>query len=238
MSSTLKILAIVPAFNEEESITKVIEDLHSFNNSWDILIVNDGSTDKTSKVAKTTQKAIVLDLVNNLGIGGAVQTGFKYAARYDYDIAFQFDGDGQHIASEAAKCVEIISSGKADLAIGSRFIKKHTGWKSSPIRRFGIIIFQVLNSILIGQKVTDNTSGLRAYSKEAIHFLANNYPLDYPEPEAVILLGRNGFKIKEVFTNMKARYGGTSSISLRKGVYYMIKVILSILISSIKPKIR
>lgn len=238
MNKITKILAIVPAYNEEESIAKVIEDLKNFNNNWDVLIINDGSKDRTSEVARATKQAIVIDLVNNLGIGGAVQTGFKYAAKKGYDIAFQFDGDGQHIAAEASKCVELVASGESDVAIGSRFVKRHKGWKSSYLRRFGIFIFQVLNSILIGQKVTDNTSGLRAYGKEAINFLANDYPMDYPEPEAVILLGKNGFKIKEVFTKMQARLGGTTSISIRKGAYYMIKVILAILITSIKPRIR
>lgn len=238
MQQNLKILAIVPAYNEEESIVKVINDIKNFNENWDVLIINDGSRDNTSEIARSTGRAIVIDLVTNLGIGGAVQTGFKYARNKNYDIAFQFDGDGQHIASEANKIVQDVAEGKSDVCIGSRFVEKREGWKSSFLRRMGIYTFKFLNSMLIGQKVTDNTSGLRAYNKEAIEFLSFYYPMDYPEPEAVILLGRNNFRIKEIYTEMLERFGGVSSINITKGAYYMIKVSLAIIITALRPVTR
>lgn len=228
----------MPAFNEEDCIDKVIYDLKNTNPDWDVLIVNDGSKDNTSEVAKSTNKAKVIDLVSNLGIGGAVQTGFKFAARNYYDIALQFDGDGQHIASEIPKLIDPIINNEVDVVIGSRFAVSHKGWKSSVPRRLGIFIFTVLNKLLIRQRITDSTSGFRAYNKEAVEFLASNYPMDYPEPEAIILLGKNGFKLKEIHAEMKARETGTSSINYRRAVYYMIKVVLAILMTSIRPKIR
>ena len=238
MKENLKILVIVPAFNEEDCIDKVIYDLKDANSSYNVLIVNDGSKDKTNIVAKSTKKAFVIDLVSNLGIGGAVQTGFKFAARNNYDICLQFDGDGQHIATEIEKLIAPIISGEVDVVIGSRFTITHSGWKSSLPRRMGIFVFRILNYLLIRQRITDSTSGFRAYNKEALNFLADHYPMDYPEPEAIILLGKNGFKMKEIHADMKARETGTSSINYRKAVYYMIKVVLAILMTSIRPKIK
>lgn len=231
-----RILVIVPAYNEEKSIISVINDLRSIEVDLDICIINDGSTDRTSEVANQQGEVIVIDLPQNLGIGGAVQTGFMYAFRKHYDIAIQFDGDGQHIASELPKLIEPITEQKADVVIGSRFIVKSDSYKSSKLRIVGIKTFYFVNSLLIGQRITDNTSGFRAYNKEAIKFLANNYPTDYPEPEAVILLGKNGFKIKEVFTKMRERLTGNSSISLKNGVFYMIKVLLAIIMTAMRPK--
>ncbi len=234
----MKILVIVPAYNEEDCIDKVIYDLKNTSPNWDVLIINDGSKDNTSTVARATKLAFVIDLVSNLGIGGAVQTGFKYAARHGYDIALQFDGDGQHIATEIPKLIDPIINNEVDVVIGSRFAISHSGWKSSVPRRMGIFVFTILNRILIRQKITDSTSGFRAYNKSALEFLAVNYPMDYPEPEAIILLGKNGYKLKEIHTDMKARETGTSSINYRRAVYYMIKVVLAILMTSIRPKIR
>ena len=238
MNLKLKILVIVPAFNEQDCIDQVILDLKKTNSDWDVLIVNDGSKDNTSQVAKSTNKAKVIDLVSNLGIGGAVQTGFKYAERNGYDIALQFDGDGQHISAEIPKLIAPIISKEVDMVIGSRFAITHSGWKSSVPRRMGIFVFTILNRLLIRQRITDSTSGFRAYNKETIKFLSAHYPMDYPEPEAIILLGKNGFKMKEISADMKARETGTSSINYRRAIYYMIKVVLAILMTSIRPKIR
>lgn len=234
----MKILAIVPAYNEENSIVGVIEDLKRENENLDIVIINDGSKDKTKEVAEATGNAFVINLVTNLGIGGAVQTGFKFAYDNGYDIAFQFDGDGQHLASEIPKIIEPIKNNQADFVIGSRFTEDHDGWKSSFLRRVGINFFRMLNSVIIKQKITDNTSGFRAYNKRAIKFLAFNYPQDYPEPENVIMMGKNGYKILEVFTLMRERTGGTSSISLTGGAYYMIKVTLAIFMTALRPKVN
>ena len=228
------ILVIVPAFNEEKNIVGVIENLRGLDLKPDVLVVNDGSIDMTGPIAKKTEKALVVDLPKNLGIGGAVQTGFKYAARNGYRTAVQFDADGQHLAGEIPKLLDRLDHDGVNMVVGSRFMEKHEGFRSTFVRRIGIRIFQVLNSILIGQKITDNTSGFRAYDQKAIHFLALYYPVDYPEPEAVILLGRNHFKIFEVPTEMQERKEGGSSITGLKGLYYMIKVILAVLMTALR----
>jgi glycosyltransferase involved in cell wall biosynthesis len=229
-------LIIVPAFNEAENIESVIRSLNAKNRDWDIVIINDASTDNTSEIAKSTKMAYVVDLPVNLGIGGSVQTGFKFAKQKGYDIALQFDGDGQHQVEEIEKLLQIIMNDEADVAIGSRFNKKHEGFKSSVLRRVGIKIFEWLSFLLIRQRITDHTSGFRAFNKKAIHFLAVNYPSDYPEPEVVVTLGKNNFRMKEVFTQMQERQGGVSSISFTKGPYYMIKVMLSMIMAAIRSK--
>lgn len=232
----MKTLIIIPVYNEEENIESVIRNLVNEHQSWDILVVNDASTDRSSTIAKTTGHAIVVDLPYNLGIGGGVQTGFKYARNYGYEYALQFDGDGQHKVEEIYKLLELVQRGEADVAIGSRFNQKHEGFKSSPVRRLGIRIFEWFSYFLIRQRITDHTSGFRAFNRKAIEFLADNYPSDYPEPEAVVMLGKNGFILKEVFTQMLERQGGVSSIPLIKGPYYMIKVLLSMFMASIRSK--
>ncbi len=235
----MKILVIVPAYNEENAIGNVITDLKSNFPEGDILIVNDGSIDNTSIVAKGYRDVNVVDLPVNLGIGGAVQTGFKYAKRYDYDIAVQFDGDGQHLAKEIYKIIKPITENKADVVIGSRFLERGKEFfKSTFLRRVGIKIFELINSIIIRQRVTDNTSGFRAFGKEAISFLSLNYPADFPEPEAVILLGRNRFRIAEVSVEMRERQAGKSSIYGFKSIYYMIKVILCIIMTALRYRVR
>lgn len=232
-----RILIIVPAYNEKDNIGKVIHKLYAENRNWDILVINDASTDNTSAIARETGHAEVINLPFNLGIGGCVQTGFLYARNKDYDFALQFDGDGQHSAEEIHKLLEIVMKKEADVAIGSRFNRKHDGFKSSSYRRIGIRIFEWFSYLLIQQRITDHTSGFRAYNRKAVHFLADHYPSDYPEPEVVILLGKNGFNIKETFTQMHERKGGVSSIPLTKGPYYMIKVMLAMFMSAIRSKI-
>jgi glycosyltransferase involved in cell wall biosynthesis len=232
----MKTVVIIPAFNEEAAISRVIEDLVRKGNEYTIVVVNDGSSDGTSALARNTGKAVVLDLPLNLGIGGAVQTGFKYAVRNRADIAVQFDGDGQHNADEIPLLLKPIIDGSADVVIGSRFVEKREGFKSTISRRIGIGMFRIINSLLIKQSITDNTSGFRAYNRESLCFLAENYPSDYPEPEAVILLGKNGFRIKEVFVTMKERQGGVSSITGVKTVYYMIKVLLAVFMTALRGR--
>ncbi|HKI51346.1 MAG TPA: DUF2304 family protein [Geothermobacteraceae bacterium] len=231
------ILVIVPAFNEAENIRGVINDLKRLELDPDILVVNDGSSDGTYQAAKKTRHALVLNLPTNLGIGGAVQTGFKWADRNGYRIAIQFDGDGQHLAEEVPKLLARLEQDGVNMVIGSRFLEKHAGYRSTFIRRQGIRLFKGLNSLLIGQLITDNTSGFRAYDRRAIEFLARHYPVDYPEPEAVILLGRNNFSMAEVATEMQERQGGGSSIAGLKGGYYMIKVILAVLMTALRKPI-
>lgn len=228
------VLIIVPAYNEEKSVVRVMEDLAGLQPEVDILVVNDGSADQTSRVARAAGGAQVVDLPKNLGIGGAVQTGFKYAARQGYSVAIQFDGDGQHLASEVPKLLQSLREQQANMVIGSRFLDEESGYRSTFVRRIGIRLFQTVNTLLIGQRVTDNTSGFRAYDRRAIEFLARYYPVDYPEPEAVILLGKNGFRMTEVPARMQERQGGGSSIAGFTGGYYMVKVLLAILMTAMR----
>lgn len=234
----MKVLIIVPAYNEEKNISRVIFSLKKEISHADILVINDSSSDNTAMVAAATGLANIVNLPENLGIGGAVQTGFKYAKSKNYDIALQFDGDGQHIASEIKHLINPIIRENADVVIGSRFLnKKYQGFKSTFARRLGIILFGIINSLIIKQKITDNTSGFRAYNKKAIHFLADHYPVDFPEPEAVILLGKNNFVLAEVFTKMRRRENGVSSISSCDSFYYMIKVLLAVFINAIRARV-
>ncbi|WP_062058866.1 glycosyltransferase family 2 protein [Cellvibrio sp. OA-2007] len=233
-----RILIIIPAYNEEKNIAKVIKSLNACNSAYECLVVNDGSKDNTQHEAEANGMATVIQLPSNLGIGGAVQTGFKYAFYNDFDYAIQFDGDGQHLASEIPKILSPLQTNDSDVCIGSRFVEKTMGFQSTFMRRIGIRIFEWMSRALIGKKITDSTSGFRAYNKQTIAFLAANYPTDYPEPETVILLGKNDFRIREVSVEMIERQGGESSISGLKSAHYMIKVILAMLMTAQRQKIR
>jgi len=180
-------------------------------------------------------KALVVDLPNNLGIGGAVQTGFKYAARNNYRFAIQFDGDGQHLAGEIPKLLANLNQQNVNMVIGSRFMEKHAGYRSTFMRRLGIRLFEGLNSVLIGQRITDNTSGFRAYDRKAIEFLALYYPVDYPEPEALALLRRQGYDFREVASEFCGRTAGRSSIQGWGTIYYVLKVFLALLVDRARP---
>jgi glycosyltransferase involved in cell wall biosynthesis len=231
-----KILIIIPVYNESESIVDLIHEIHDTYPKLDILVVNDASTDSSGKLAEATGLAKVINLPINLGIGGSVQTGFKYARENNYQIVLQLDGDGQHKVSEIKKLLKPIKEDQADVVIGSRFNRKSTGFTTQALRRVGIKIFELFSYILIRQRITDHTSGFRAFNKKAFEFLADNYPTDFPEPEVVILLGRNRFRIVEIFTQMLRRQGGVSSIPVAKGPYYMIKVMLSMFMASIRSR--
>ncbi len=238
--SRSEILVIVPAYNEAGNIARVIDDLHNCGLELDILVVNDGSSDRTAELAAARDGVMVIDLPHNLGIGGAVQTGFKFAARRNYRQAVQFDGDGQHVAAEIGKLLAALEAKGANLVIGSRFLEKNgEGFRSTFSRRIGIRIFSLLNLLLIGRRITDNTSGFRAYDRQALEFLARHYPTDYPEPESIILLGRNGFVIVEEPALMRERREGTSSIAGIGSLYYMVKVILASIMAALrKPLAR
>lgn len=230
----LKIIAIVPACNEEKNIAPVIADLRKNQPGIKIVVLNDASTDQTEKVARASG-VTVLNLAVNLGIGGAVQTGFIYARDEKYDIAFQFDGDGQHLASEISKLLEPLIRKETDVVIGSRFLEKG-GFRSSLARQAGIRLISLVNKLLTGRKIMDSTSGFRAFNQKAISFLAENYSQDYPEPEAVVQLFRNGFNILEVPVQMRARLSGQSSIRPIHSFYYIIKVLLSNMIGESKHR--
>lgn len=230
----LRTLIVIPAYNEASNIPIVVRDLRSNLSGVDIVIVNDGSTDDTEKEA-INAGVNVLTLPFNVGIGSAVQTGFRYAVEKGYDIAVQFDGDGQHMASEAQSIIQPVAENKVDVAIGSRFLRAES-YKIPLVRKIGIRYFSILNSLIVKQKVTDNTSGFRAYNQRTICFLAEHYPQDYPEPEAIVILRKHGFKLMEVPVQMQKRQHGSSSIGMIRSIYYMIKVTLAILIDLLKKK--
>jgi glycosyltransferase involved in cell wall biosynthesis len=225
----MKLVVIIPAFNESANIARVISETKSSQPSAKIVVVNDCSTDDTEAIVKSVNET-VLSLPCNLGIGGAVQTGLRFAQDGGYEAAVQVDGDGQHISSEIEKLMIPIVQDEADVVIGSRFLSRGS-FRSTFARRVGIRILSVVNSALTGSRITDSTSGFRAYNQRAICFLSEHYPQDYPEPIAVIDLFRNGYRIVEVPVKMRERQGGTSSISAVKSIYYMTKVLVASLIA-------
>lgn len=230
----MKILVIIPAYNEEKNIEKVVSKLKKDYPKADYVVINDCSKDSTLKRLEE-MKANYVDLPLNLGIGGGVQTGYKYALKNNYDIAIQVDGDGQHDTTYLNNVIEPILRGEADIVIGSRFINKE-GFQSSELRRLGITILSVLIKICCGTKVLDVTSGLRAVNRKYIELYANEYPIDYPEPEAIVRASLEGARILEVPVVMKERMAGSSSISSWKSIYYMLKVSLAIVLCKISNK--
>ena len=225
----MKKLVIIPAFNESGSIEKTISDLTSNAPGFDYLVVNDCSTDNTLEILKKN-KYEHISLPVNLGIGGAVQAGYMYAYNNGYDIAVQFDGDGQHNASYLDEMVKKLEETDSDMVIGSRFIE-HEGFQSSGVRRVGIKFFTGLIKILTGKKITDPTSGFRMVNRRLISLFAKDYPKDYPEPESEVTIISKGYKVEELPVVMNEREEGVSSISMINGVYYMIKVSIAILIA-------
>ncbi|EKD81272.1 MAG: glycosyl transferase [uncultured bacterium] len=221
---------IVPCYNESASIKAVIDELAETAAEAEIVVINDGSSDSTFETAKMSGKATVIDLPINLGVGGAVQTGLKYAFKSSKDFAIKVDGDGQHDPAHIATLLQPLITDQADIVVGSRFLQENSGFKSTIWRRVGIRFFQFLCQSLTGQRITDPTSGFRAYNRHAIKFMANNYPsFDYPEPEEVILACKNNLRIVEVPVKMRNRQAGTSTISSSISVYYMLKVTLAML---------
>lgn len=231
-----KVLIIIPAYNEADNIGKVVDNLISNYPQYDYVVINDGSSDATRDVCRERGYQY-LNLSINLGIGGAVQTGYKYAKDKGYDVAVQMDGDGQHDVSYLEKMLPVLESGEADVVIGSRFIDKE-GFQSSLLRRIGINFLSGLIWICTGQKIRDVTSGFRAVNKRFIDIYAKYYPMDYPEPEAIISAIMNRGKIKEIPVVMQERIGGQSSINFLRSIYYMIKVTLAILVCRISYGIR
>jgi glycosyltransferase involved in cell wall biosynthesis len=226
----MKTLALVPAYNEEKTILNVVEETQTYLPEVDILVLNDGSTDKTKAILSQQKNITVLHHPYNMGIGGAIWTGFQFFSQNNYEYLVRIDGDGQHPPSQAKMLLEPLQNNEADLVIGSRFIKRE-GYQSSLGRRGGIKLLNILTSFLLKEKITDNTSGFRAYNRKAVSLLEEDYPFDYPEPIEVYLLSRNGLKIKELPVKMRDRKGGVTSISLMHSYYYLIKVLLTILVN-------
>lgn len=233
-----KILMIIPAYNEEKNILSVYDSIQEYNKKnkvhYEVLVINDGSTDHTEQILKEHQIPYIT-LVHNLGIGGAVQTGYKYAYEQDYDIAIQFDGDGQHDVAYVKNLIDLILKQQADFVIGSRFIDKSVSkFQSTKARQMGIRLISTTMRMVTGKKIYDTTSGFRAANKKVIQEFARNYPLEYPEPVTTTELIKKGYQVSEVPVSMKEREGGVSSIRSWKNAYYMINVLLSIIMVGIR----
>jgi glycosyltransferase involved in cell wall biosynthesis len=233
--SNPRTLIIIPAYNEQESIGGVIEAVKSEGPPADILVVNDGSWDRTVTVARR-YGVIVVNHPFNMGIGAAMQTGYRYAERTGYDIAVQVDADGQHLAHQITHLIEPILNKDAHVVVGSRFLGKGK-YRPSVARYAGMALFSRVVSAILSERITDTTSGFRAAGREVIEFFSENYPDDYPEAEALVLLHKKGFDIMEVPVEMAERAGGRSSITPLRSLYYMIKVLLAIFVDLLK-KVR
>ncbi|MCR5233012.1 MAG: glycosyltransferase family 2 protein [Lachnospiraceae bacterium] len=227
-----KVLVIIPAFNEEDNIEDTVERVIEAVPEYDYVVVNDSSGDATLAICRSNGFR-VLNLPINLGIGGAVQTGFKYAELKGYDYAVQIDGDGQHDPKYIKTMMEAMKNSDADMVIGSRFIEKE-GFQSYAIRRWGIKYFSILIKLLTGRVITDPTSGLRLVGKGIIGKFAAEYPRDYPEPETALSVLKDKYKVAEIPVVMHERQGGRSSISIKAGAYYMIKVTIAIFVEMLR----
>jgi glycosyltransferase involved in cell wall biosynthesis len=231
----LRKLAIVPAYNEEGMVGRVVREIRRHAPDFDVVVVDDGSLDGTAAVAEE-QGAVVLRQPFNLGIGGAMQAGYKYALHRDYDVAVQVDGDGQHKPEYLPAMVEALSTGdEADLVYGSRFLGD-PGYKVPFMRKLGNRIFGITLSVICRQKITDPTSGFRMVNRNGIELFARDYPHDYPEVEAILMLHAHRLKIHEVHVRMKARGFGESSIDYLSAGYYMVKVMLAIFIGLLRRR--
>ncbi len=232
MKKTSNLLIIIPAYNEEESILNTVTEIQRTAPEYDYIIVNDASRDSTAYICRDNNLRYI-SLPVNLGIGGAVQTGYKYAYKYGYDYAVQIDGDGQHDPLYISQMLEKMISEQADVCVGSRFIEKE-GFQSSGLRRLGIRYFSLLIFLLTGTRVTDPTSGLRIVNRDVLSFFSGDYPSDYPEPSSLVSVLKKQKKVIEIPVIMRDRQGGQSSINLKKSIYYMIKVSVAILIERIR----
>jgi glycosyltransferase involved in cell wall biosynthesis len=228
-----RIVAIVPAWNEAGAIGGVVAEILAFDPGIEVVVVDDSSTDDTVEVARG-HGATVLALPFNVGIGGAVQTGFRYARDEGFAVAVRLDGDGQHDASELEKLLEPIREGEADFVVGSRFVDPGGSYRPPFARRLGIRVFARLVSLLGGQKVTDTTSGFAAFDRAAIELFAAEYPHDYPEVEATLVALRSGLQLAQVQVEMRERQAGTSSITFVRSLYYIVKVMLALLVASLR----
>ena len=230
-------LVVVPAFNEQNNIIRVLREIQTSLPAADILVINDCSHDDTATIARSVEDVAVVDLPCNLGIGGAMQTGFKYALNKDYDYVVQIDGDGQHVPAEAEALFAKMSQDHCDMVIGSRFLNVES-FRTTWCRRLGIKVFYCLFWALVQARITDSTSGFRLYNRKSLQVLARYYSSDYPEPDAIVLLNKQGLRVSEVGVVMRERIHGESSITPIKSPYYMAKVILTILFSCVRPRLR
>jgi len=234
MSETEKIIVVIPAYNEEANLPSVLKRAAEALPGADLLVINDGSRDRTSRVARS-HGARVVDLPFNLGIGAAVETGYKYAYHHGYDLVVRVDGDGQHTPEEIPALLEPIRAGELDFAVGSRFLGKGDAIGSTTLpRRMGIRIFSRFVTSLVGKPFTDPTSGFRAFNRRTLHAFMAEYPVEFPEVETIFYLHRKGLRIGEVSVSMSPRPSGKSSINFWSAVYYMYKVTFALLILTIR----
>ena len=228
----MKKIVIIPAYNEEGGIVKTVTDVMENAKDFDYVVINDCSKDTTLEICHEHNFNVV-NLPVNMGIGGGVQTGYMYAYRNGYDIAVQFDGDGQHNASYLDSMSKKLVEENLDMVIGSRYIEKE-GFQSSGMRRMGIKYFTGLIKLLTGKKITDPTSGMRMINRKIMKQFSEEYPKDYPEPESIVTILKEGAKVEEIPVKMNAREEGVSSISPSKSIYYMVQVSIAVLIAAIR----
>ena len=222
----LRSIAIIPAFNEEGSLGTVLDEIRAAEPELEVVVIDDASTDGTARVAEAAGVPVVR-LPFNVGIGGAVQTGYQYALEHGFELAIQVDGDGQHDPREIGQVIRPILEGRADLVVGTRFVTGG-GYRGTRLRRVGIRLFAAIVSLLVRQRVSDTTSGFRAINRKALRLFAADYPHDYPEVESIVLLSRHHLKMLEVPVQMRVRETGASSITALSSAYYMIKVLLAL----------
>jgi hypothetical protein len=233
-SDVPRCLAIVPVFNERGSVGKVIERLRRALPEVDVLVIDDGSTDDTLR--QIPHGVTVVSLPFNLGIGGAMQTGYRYAALHGYDVAVQVDGDGQHRPSEVRRLIDHVAAGHAELVVGSRFLEvtPYTTYRQTYVRRLGAWMLRGSIKLLTGLTITDCTSGFRAANRRVIRAFAHWYPEDYPEPEVILLLHRAGYRVGELHVKMRQRRCGQSSIGVFSGAFYVLKVTACLMLDMVR----
>lgn len=231
-------LIIIPAYNEEGNLPALLEELKAYQNEYDILVVDDASRDDSALIARRFEGVIVIQLPANLGIGGAVQTGFKYAVAHHYDIAIQVDGDGQHDPIWLDKLIAPIIRGEANCVIGSRYMRGEPDrdYKTPFFRRLGMLFSSYILFLASGKQITDTTSGFRALDRHALVFFATDYPVDHPEAEALLMLLQQGFTIKEIPVKMRSRQAGQSLFTSLRAVKYPFRVLVGFLGLMIKKK--
>lgn len=233
-TASSRILVLVPAYNEEASIGPLVAEIREAVPTYDILVINDGSSDWTAAVARDAG-ARVLDLPCNVGVGGAVQAGFRYAFDEGYDVAVRCDGDGQHVPADMHRLIEAMADSGADLVIGSRFLGDGGGYRSTRLRSLGIVCLAALLSAICRKRVTDPTSGFQVLNRPLLYFFSRAYPADYPEPESLALLRRQGYDFVEAPATFRSRRAGVSTIGSWGTLYYMLKVFLALLVDRARP---
>ena len=227
--ATLRRIAIIPAYNEEGSVARVIDEIRAFDPGFEVVVVDDGSVDQTATVA-AGKGARVLSLPYNLGIGGSVQTAFRYAHENGFELAVRLDGDGQHDAAHLGALISPVLAGEADIAVGSRFLGEG-GYRQSAHRQIGNRILAGAASLVARERVTDPSSGFQALNERAIELFANDYPHEFPEVEATVLVAKHRLRRVEVPAAMRERLAGSSSHGVLKSAYFLAKVLLALFVA-------